>query len=150
MTTATHITARTARSAFSIPALNRPVAVLGAVAAAVLLNLIVWLIGAAAGGTFEISNAGQVQDVAPGGIVTLTVVPLLIGLTAAALLSYKWIAVLRLAALIGSVLAVGTIALTLSTNFDTPSKIALSVTHLTLVPALVIATEGIRRNLLDR
>ncbi|WP_280402138.1 DUF6069 family protein [Nocardia carnea] len=146
MSTATTTTA----SAPRIPALNRPVALFGAIAAALLANLVVWLIGAAAGGTFEMTDAGQVKSVAPGGIIVMTVVPMLIGLGAAVLLSYKWIGVLRPAAVIGSVIAVATIAMTVSADFDTASTIALSVTHLTLVPALVVATEGLRRKLLER
>ncbi|MEV6274146.1 DUF6069 family protein [Nocardia sp. NPDC051832] len=145
MSTATAIPGTTLR----IPALNRPVAVLGATAAALLANIVVWLIGAAAGGTFEMTNAGVKASVAPGGIITLTLVPMLIGLGAAALLSYKWVGVLRVAAVVGSVLAVGTIAMTVSADFDTASTIALSVTHLTLVPALVVATEGLRRKLIE-
>ncbi|MFR9749517.1 DUF6069 family protein [Nocardia sp. 004] len=142
-------TSTTARSAARVPALNRPVAVFGAIGAAVLANLVVWLIGAAAGGTFEMSDAGRKQSVAPGGIIVLTVIPMLIGLGAAALLSYRWIGVLRVAAVIGSVLAVATIGLTVSADFDTASTIALSITHLTLVPAIVVATEGLRRRLLE-
>ncbi|GAB2654435.1 hypothetical protein GCM10027088_35950 [Nocardia goodfellowii] len=145
MSTATAIAPTTSR----IPALNRPAAILGATGAALLANLVVWLIGAAAGGTFEMTDAGQVQSVAPGGIITLTVVPLLVGLTAAALLSYKWVGVLRVAAVVGSVLAVATIGLTVGADFDTASTIALSVTHLTLVPAIVVATEGLRRKLIE-
>nr|WP_194817178.1 DUF6069 family protein [Nocardia sp. XZ_19_385] len=145
MSTATAITGTTAR----IPALSRPVAVFGAIGAALLANVLVWLIGAAAGGTFEMTDAGQTASVAPGGIIVLTIVPLLIGLGAAALLSYKWVGVLRVAAVVGSVLAVGTIAMTISADFDTASTIALSVTHLTLVPALVVATEGLRRKLIE-
>ncbi|MBF6353656.1 hypothetical protein IU449_03675 [Nocardia higoensis] len=142
MSATTTITAR-------IPALSRPVALFGAIGAALTTNLVVWLIGAAAGGTFEMTDAGQVQSVAPGGIIMLTVVPMLVGLGAAVLLSYKWIGVLRVAAVIGSVLAVVTIAMTVSADFDTASTIALSITHLTLVPALVVATEGLRRKLLE-
>lgn len=144
MSTAT-ITARTIR----VPALNRPVALAGAIGAALVANIVVWLIGAAAGGTFETTDAGRVQSVAPGGIITMTVVPMLIGLGAAILLSYRWVGVLRLAAVIGSVLAIGTIAMTVQADFDTASTIALSITHLTLVPALVVATEGLRRKLLE-
>ncbi|MEU0539891.1 DUF6069 family protein [Nocardia sp. NPDC005978] len=132
----------------SIPALSRPVAVLSAIAGAVVANMIVWLLGMAAGGSFETTTDGKVQSVAPGGILMLTVVPLLIGLTAAALLSYKWPGILRVAAVIGSVLAVGTIALTVAADFDTASTVALAVTHLTLVPALVFATEAMRRKLI--
>ncbi|WP_442941540.1 DUF6069 family protein [Nocardia sp. NBC_00416] len=145
MSTAATIAGTAAR----IPAMNRPVAVFGALGAALLANLVVWLIGAAAGGTFETTNAGQVQSVAPGGIITMTVVPMLIGLSAAALLSYKWTGVLRVAAVTGPVLAVATIGSTVSADFDTASTIALSITHLTLVPAIVVATEGMRRKLIE-
>lgn len=145
MSTVTTISRSTSR----IPALNRPAALFGAIGTALLANLVVWLIGAAAGGTFEVTDAGQVQSVAPGGIVIMTVVPMLIGLGAAVLLSYKWVGVLRLAAVIGSLIAVATIAMTVSADFDTASTIALSITHLTLVPALVVAAEGLRRKLLE-
>jgi len=145
MSIATTIAATAAR----IPALSRPVALFGAIGAALLANLAVWLIGAAAGGTFETTDSGEVMSVAPGGIVMLTVVPMLIGLGAAVLLSYKWVGVLRVAAVIGSVLAVATIAMTVGADFDTVSTVALSITHLTLVPALVVATEGLRRKLLE-
>ncbi|MFC9892668.1 DUF6069 family protein [Nocardia sp. NPDC127579] len=145
MTTATATTGYPTR----VPALNRPVAVLGATGAALLANLIVWLIGAAAGGTFETTNNGQVQSVAPGGIIVMTVVPMLIGLTAAALLSYRWTGVLRVAAVIGSTLAIATIAMTVAADFDTASTVALSITHLTLAPAIIAATEGLRRKLIE-
>ncbi|MFI6315202.1 DUF6069 family protein [Nocardia fusca] len=137
-----------AGTAARIPALNRPVALFGAIGAALVANLVVWLIGAAAGGTFEMTDAGRVQSVAPGGIIMMTVVPMLIGLGAAVLLSYKWIGVLRVAAVIGSVLAVATIGMTVNADFDTASTVALSITHLTLVPALIVATEGLRRKLI--
>lgn len=145
MNTATSTTGIAAR----IPASSRPVALFGAIGAALLANIVVWLIGAAAGGTFEATNGGETQSVAPGGIIILTVIPMLIGLGAAVLLSYKWIGVLRLAAVIGSVIAVATIAMTVQADFDTTSTIALSITHLTLVPALVVATEGLRRKLIE-
>ncbi|MEV0250396.1 DUF6069 family protein [Nocardia sp. NPDC050712] len=144
MSTTTAIATTTAR----IPALSRPVAVLGATGAALLANLIVWLLGAAAGGSFEMTTDGVTASVAPGGIIMLTVVPLLIGLTVAALVSYKWVGVLRVAAVVGSALAVATIGLTVAADFDTASTIALSITHLTLVPAIVVATEGLRRKLI--
>ncbi|WP_327150121.1 DUF6069 family protein [Nocardia sp. NBC_01329] len=145
MSTATTLSGTAVR----IPALNRPVAVFGAIGAALLANLVVWLIGAAAGGTFETADAGQAQSVAPGGIIMMTVVPMLIGLGAAALLSYRWIGVLRVAAVTGSALAVATIGGTVGADFDTASTVALSITHLTLVPAIVVATEGLRRKLIE-
>ncbi|WKG10179.1 DUF6069 family protein [Nocardia sp. PE-7] len=137
----------TATSTYTVPALNRPVAVLGAAAVAVVLNLIVWAIGAAAGGSFIMTDQGKASSVAPGGVIMMSAVPLLIGLTVAVLVSYKWTGVLRTAAVVGSVLSLATIALTVSTDFDTASTIALSVMHVVLVPVMVIALEGVRRGI---
>ncbi|MGF0314919.1 DUF6069 family protein [Nocardia fluminea] len=139
------MTTTTAPTAPTVPALNRPVAVLGAVVAAVVLNLIVWAIGAAAGGSFVTVDNGKLLDVAPGGVILMSTVPLLIGLTVAVLVSYLWTGVLRTAAVVGSVLSIGTIAMTVSSNFDTASTITLSVMHVVLVPIMVIALEGVRR-----
>ncbi|WP_280303805.1 DUF6069 family protein [Nocardia neocaledoniensis] len=147
MTTATAIrpTVRT------LPALNRTVAVLGAVVAAVALNLIVWAVGELAGGSFTMTDAaGVVSDVAPGGVILMSAVPLLIGMTVAVLVSYLWTGVLRVAAVVGSLLSIGTIALTVSAGFDTVSTVALSVMHVVLVPVLVVALEGVRRSVTTR
>ncbi|WP_431957632.1 DUF6069 family protein [Nocardia lijiangensis] len=133
-----------------IPALNRPVAVLGAVAAAVLANLVVWLIGAAAGGSFIVADGTTTQDVAPGGVVVMSAVPLLVGLTAAALLSYRWVGVLRVAEVVGSALTLVTIAATVAATFDTASTVALSVMHVVLVPVIVVSMEGLRKHLTER
>ncbi|TQM28951.1 DUF6069 family protein [Nocardia bhagyanarayanae] len=140
----------TTASTIQIPALNRPVAVLGAVAAAVLTNLVVWLIGAAAGGSFVVVDGTTTQDVAPGGVIVMSAVPLLIGLTVAALLSYRWVGVLRVAEVVGSVLALATIAGTVAAAFDTASTVALSIMHVLLVPVIVVSMEGLRKHLIER
>ncbi|MFC6009860.1 DUF6069 family protein [Nocardia lasii] len=141
------MTTTTASTPYTVPALRRPVAVLGAVAAAVVVNLIVWAIGAAAGGSFIAIEKGEAMDVAPGGVVIMSAVPLLIGLTVAVLVSYLWTGVLRTAAVIGSLLSLATIGLTVATDFDAASTVALSVMHVTLVPIIVIALEGVRRGI---
>ncbi|GEM30346.1 hypothetical protein NN3_13530 [Nocardia neocaledoniensis NBRC 108232] len=146
MTTAT----ATRPAVRTLPALNRTVAVLGAVAAAVALNLIVWAVGELAGGSFTMTNAGVASDVAPGGVIMMSAVPLLIGMTVAVLVSYLWTGVLRVAAVVGSLLSIGTIWLTVSADFDTASTIALSVMHVVLVPVLVVALEGVRRSITTR
>jgi hypothetical protein len=143
-TTATPTTTR------ALPALNRAVAVLGAVVAAVVANVIVWGIGAAAGGSFITNDGGKVMDVAPGGVIFMSAVPLLIGLTVAVLVSYLWTGVLRVAAVVGSVLSLATIAMTVDADFDTASTIALSVMHVVLVPVLVVALEGVRKSVTAR
>ncbi|MFD3596603.1 DUF6069 family protein [Nocardia sp. NPDC058640] len=141
------MTTTTAPTTYTVPALNRPVAVLGAAAVAVVVNLIIWAIGAAAGGSFEMTDKGVVSSVAPGGVILMSTVPVLIGLTVAVLISYLWTGVLRTAAVVGSLLSLGTIALTIAADFDTASTIALSLMHVALVPVMVIALEGVRRGI---
>lgn len=131
----------------SLPALTRPVAVLGGVVAAVVLNLIVWGIGAAAGGSFTVVDGETVTDVAPGGVIIMSAVPLLIGLTVAVLIAYRWTGVLRVAEVVGSVLSIATIGLTLTAGFDAATTVALSVMHVVLVPVIVVALEGVRRSI---
>ncbi|MFC4377209.1 DUF6069 family protein [Nocardia halotolerans] len=131
----------------TLPALNRPVAVLGGVLAALVANLLIWGIGELAGGTFTTTDGDQVLDVAPGGVILMSTVPLLIGMTVAVLVSYLWTGVLRVAAVIGSLLSLATIWMTLTSGFDTVSTVALSLMHVVLVPVLVIALEGVRRGI---
>ncbi|MFE1594396.1 DUF6069 family protein [Nocardia sp. NPDC058705] len=144
------MTTTTAPTTYTVPALNRPVAVLGAAVVAVVVNLIIWAIGAAAGGSFEVTMEGKTESVAPGGVILMSTVPVLIGLTVAVLVSYLWTGVLRTAAVVGSVLALGTIVMTVDADFDTASTIALSLMHVALVPVLVIALEGVRRHLAEQ
>ncbi|WP_194833930.1 DUF6069 family protein [Nocardia sp. XZ_19_369] len=140
-------TTQTIAPALRIPAVNRPVAVLGSVVVAVAVNLVVWLIGEAAGGSFEVVDKGVTTYVGGSGVIMSSGVPLLIGMTLAALLSYRWVGVLRVAQVVGSVLAVATIGLTVSATFDTASTIALSVMHLVLAPVIIVGLEALRRGL---
>ncbi|MFC8528284.1 DUF6069 family protein [Nocardia sp. NPDC057227] len=133
-----------------VPALSRPVAVLGPTIAAVVANLIIWAIAKAAGVNFEATNNGEVGEVPASGIVFITAAPMLVGLTAAVLLAYRWPGILRIAAIVGSVLAILTIGLTIATDFDLSSTIALALMHVTLVPAIVIGLEGLRRKLAEQ
>ncbi|WP_378736860.1 DUF6069 family protein [Nocardia brasiliensis] len=133
--------------ALRIPAVNRPVAIIGSVAVAVVVNLAVWLLGEAAGGSFEVVDKGVTNYVGGIGVILSSAVPLLIGMTLAALISYRWVGVLRVAQVVGSVLAIATIGLTVSAAFDTASTVALSVMHVVLAPVLVIGLEAMRRGL---
>ncbi|MBF6337885.1 hypothetical protein IU450_18585 [Nocardia abscessus] len=131
-----------------IPAVNRPVAILGSVAVSVTINLVVWLVGLAAGGSFETTDAGKTSEVTASGVIVSAAVPLLIGMTLAALLSYLWVGVLRVAQVVGATLAVATIGLTVAADFDLVSTIALSAMHVVLAPVLVGGLEMMRNRLL--
>ncbi|MFG1796801.1 DUF6069 family protein [Nocardia sp. NPDC049149] len=142
--------AQTTTPSLRIPGVNRPIAIVGSVIAAVVVNLIVWQLGEAAGGSFEVVDKGVTSYVGAGGVIFSSAVPLLIGMTLTALISYFWVGVLRVAQIVGSVLAVATIGLTVAATFDTATTIALSVMHLVLVPVLVIGLEALRRGLAAR
>ncbi|MEV6561175.1 DUF6069 family protein [Nocardia sp. NPDC051756] len=139
--------AQTTTPALRIPAANRPIAILGSVAVSVAVNLVVWLIGEAAGGSFELVDRGVTTQVGAGTVISSAAIPLFVGMTLAALISYLWAGVLRVAQIVGGVLAVGTIGLTISADFDTVTTVALSVMHLVLAPVLVVGLEAMRRGL---
>jgi hypothetical protein len=127
------------------PRWNPAVVILASAAIAVLANLVLWLLGLVAGGSFEFTDDGEVVSAAPEGVVFLSAVPLAAGMGLAWLLSLQWIGVLRLAQVVGSVAAVATIAMTFATDFDTASTVSLSLAHLMLVPIILIGLELIRR-----
>lgn len=127
--------------------LSRPAAVVGTVVVALVVNLVLWLIGLAAGGSFEVLDGDKMMAVAPGGVIMLTVVPALVGLTAAALLSYRWPVMIRVAQVVGPLLALGTIAMTIDADFDAASTVALAAMHVALAGAVFVGLEGLRRKL---
>ncbi|MFI6171266.1 DUF6069 family protein [Nocardia sp. NPDC051052] len=138
---------QTAAPTLRIPAVNRPTAVIGSVVVAVAVNLVVWLLGEAAGGSFEVVDKGVTTAVGAGGVIVSSGVPLLIGMTLAALVSYFWAGALRVAQIVGAVLAIATIGLTVAAPFDAATTVALSVMHLVLAPVLVAGLEAMRRGL---
>lgn len=121
-----------------------------AVVAAVAANVVIWLAGVVAGGSFEYTDGGEVLSAAPGGVVVLTAVPLAVGLALTALVARWWLPAVRVAQVVGSALALLTIAGTLAADFDGASTVALSLSHVALVPFLVVALEAIRLRILDR
>lgn len=125
---------------------TRTTAVLGAVGLSLLVNLALWLAGMAAGGDFTMTDeTGARASVAPGGVVLMTVAPLAVGMTVAVLLSRLWAPVLRVAAAIGAVAALGTIAGTLAADFDGPSTVTLALMHVVIAVVLVAALEALYR-----
>lgn len=118
------------------------VALGGAVAVAV--NLVIYGIGRAAGGTFRFTSPSGPTEVDASTVAGFSAVPLLIGLTAVALLAPFATWVIRAAMVVGPMLAVGTILLmTLPADFDTTSRVALALCHVTLVPISIAAVRAI-------
>ncbi|KXP06778.1 DUF6069 family protein [Tsukamurella pseudospumae] len=126
--------------------ITRTTAVLGSVGLALLGNLILWLVGLAAGGDFTMTDeAGARASVAPGGVVLMTVAPLAVGMTAAVLLSKLWAPILRVAAVVGAAASLGTVAGTLAADFDGASTTTLALMHVVIAAVLVIALEALYR-----
>ncbi|MFC0004434.1 DUF6069 family protein [Micromonospora siamensis] len=121
------------------------VVALAAVTAA-LVNLALYGLGRAAGGTFRFTSPTGPAEVDAVTVAGFSAIPLLVGLSVVALLApvTAWIA--RAALVVGPVLAVGTIVLmTLPTDFDTMSKVTLALCHVTLVPITLAAVVAIAR-----
>ncbi|WP_200938453.1 DUF6069 family protein [Cellulomonas sp. Root137] len=126
---------------------TRPAAVVvvGAVLVAVVVNLAIYGIGRAAGADYEFTAAGG----SPSTVDALTVagftaVPLLVGLTVAALLR-RWSWAIPTALVVAPVLAVATIlVMTVPADFDTASTVTLACCHLALVPISVLALRALR------
>jgi hypothetical protein len=126
--------------------LSRVALVALSVVTAVVVNLVVYSVGRAAGGTFQFISSGGPAEVDAVTVAGFSAIPLLIGLTAVAVLAPLAAWVIRAALVVGPVLAVGTIALmTLPTDFDTASKATLALCHLTLAPITIAAVVAIGR-----
>ncbi|MEU4423587.1 DUF6069 family protein [Actinoplanes sp. NPDC024001] len=117
-----------------------------AVGVAVVANLIVYLIGRAAGGTFVFTANNGPAEVDAATVAGFSLVPLLVGLAVVALLAPRAPWVVRAAVVIGPVLAIGTIVvMTLPADFDSVSTTTLALCHLTLVPITIAAALALGR-----
>ncbi|MFD6895026.1 DUF6069 family protein [Rhodococcus sp. NPDC060086] len=123
---------------------GRPTIVVASVLSALIANLVLWSAGLLAGGSFEYTDAGAVVSVAPGGVVLMTVVPLTVGLTVAALLSLWWNPIVRIAQVVGALLPLATIQGTLSADFDGPSTVTLVLMHVVVAVVVVLGLEKMR------
>ena len=113
-----------------------------AVVAAVVVNLVVYAVGRAAGGDFRFAG-NEVDALTVAGF---SAVPLLIGLVLVALLSRLGPWVTRTAMIVAPVLAVVTIfVMTIPADLDTTSTITLALAHLTLAPISVLAVRALAR-----
>ncbi|MEU5811215.1 DUF6069 family protein [Streptomyces sp. NPDC047718] len=128
--------------------------IVGAVAAALGVNLVLWLVALGFDGSFQYVEAdGPLHTTtAPQGVVTMTVLPMIGGLALAALLAAgRRRVVLRSAQVVGAGAALATTARTFTAGFDTPSTIALSLMHVVIAVLVVLALEVLaRRQRADR
>ncbi len=116
------------------------------VGSAVAVNVVVHLLGRAAGGTFAFVREGVVVEVDTATVAGFTAVPLLVGLVLVAVLGPRWPRSYGPALVVAPLLALVTIAsMTIPAGFDAVSTLTLAACHLTLVPLSVVGVLGLRR-----
>lgn len=126
--------------------MRKALIIAAAVGTAALINLILYGVGRAAGGTFRFTASSGPAVVDGVTVVAFSVVPLLVGLVAVALLARLGGWVIRTALVVGPLLAIATIALmTLPTDLDATSKVTLALCHLVLVPVIIVAVRALGR-----
>lgn len=124
----------------------RTVVVVVTVLVALAVNLLVYAVGRLAGGGFGFTTPAGPAEVDALTVGGFTVVPLLLGLTLAALLSLRWPRVLLVALVVAPLLALVTVPLmTLPTDLDGPSTVALATCHVVLAVLSVLALLRLRR-----
>jgi hypothetical protein len=141
----------------------------GAVASTLLVNLGIWLLGAALGGTFQYLDHDVLHTTtAPQGVTTMTVVPMAAGLTLAVLAAVSWHAiepltrrlgsrlgslvssrrtVIRVAQVVGAIAPLAALFNTVAAGFDDMSIIALSAMHLVIAGLIPLSLEVLYRRI---
>lgn len=120
-------------------------AIVAAAAGATVVNLLILLIGRAAGASFELIDGAALHAVTVGGVITSSAVPLVIGTVLATLLGLWWPGFLRLAQVVGGGLALASVAGPLMADTDTATRLALAAMHVVVGVAVVLSLEAIRR-----
>lgn len=115
------------------------VAVVGAAA----VNVAIFLIFRAAGATYE--NTVQPMPVGLPAVLFLTIVPMLIGLSAVALLSRRWPGLMTVGLWAGPALALATIAVTVVAGFEALSFVALALMHVIVAITVFFGLNAIKR-----
>ena len=116
-----------------------------AVAAAVVVNLLVYAVGRLAGGEFSFTRSGSEVEVGAVAVAIFSALPLGIGLVAVALLVGRLPVIARGAMVVAPLLAVVTIfVMTIPVDLDTTSTVTLAACHLTLVPISLVAIQRLR------
>lgn len=118
----------------------------GAVIAAVA-NLAILLVGWVAGAPLVVLDKGSPHLVTVGGVIFASVVPLVLGTGLAALLGRWWPGVLRVAQVIGGVLALLTVAGPMMSDTDGVTRFALAMMHVVLGVAVVVTLESMWRRI---
>lgn len=131
-----------------VRALSRWEAVAFATVGAVVVSTVVWALFTAFGASFDVMDGGTVHTVGVSGVAMSAGIPVLIGVTLAALLSYFRVGIIRVAQVVGAVLPLVTVAGSLSADTDAATKLGLALMHVVVAGFVVIGLELMRRRIL--
>ncbi|MFC3998223.1 DUF6069 family protein [Nocardiopsis sediminis] len=148
------IAANTASPPARLPGLAWWQAGVIAVAASVAANLLIFGIGHLAGASMthaDPADPGAIVAVTAGGVAISSTVPLAIGFLAAIGLSLLWTGFLRTAQITGTALALlSTASPAILLDADIPTRVALSLMHIVLAPAVWYSLGAVRTRVLAR
>lgn len=139
------------RSASPVPymrTLSRWEAVAFATVGSVVLSALVWALFTAFGASFEVMDAGSVHEVGLSGVAMSAGIPVLVGVTLAALIAYFWTGVIRVAQVVGAALPLITIVGSLSADTEVATKLGLALMHVVVAGFVVVGLELMRRRIL--
>ncbi|WP_017615910.1 DUF6069 family protein [Nocardiopsis salina] len=130
-------------------ALNWWQAVLFGAGAATVLNLLVWGAAQASGATLALVEPGEPDYVIQAGsVVSSSIAPMVLGIVLASVIARWWTGVLRLAQVLGALMAVGTLWSVFAYGADAATITSLTLMHLISGTVVVLALEGLRRHVL--
>lgn len=122
-------------------------ALLGAVVAAVL-NVIIWGVAWVAGAQLALPDEGAPYPITLDSVAVMSAAPMIVGIALATLIARWWTGILRVAQVVGALLAVVTVGGVF--GGDTGTAVALTAMHLVSGAVAVLALEGVRRRALTR
>lgn len=113
-----------------------------ATAVALAVNLALLALGRAAGASFAVPDrrqAGELMEVGAWAVALSTLLPLAVGLAAAALLTRRWPRASRALQAAGVVITLASLGMPLSVDTDASTRLLLAAMHLIVGGAYVVA-----------
>ena len=113
-----------------------------ATAVALAVNLALLALGRAAGASFAVPDrrqAGEVMEVGAWAVALSTLLPLAVGLAAAALFTRRWPRASRALQAAAVVITIGSLGMPLNADTDAGARLLLAAMHLVVGGAYVVA-----------
>lgn len=118
-----------------------------AVAASAAGNLAVLGVAELGDASLVVTDGDTAHDIVAGGVIAASVVPVVVGVLAAALIALRWLGVVRLAQIVGGGFALLSVAGPLAADADGGTRIALAAMHVVTGAAFVAGLELARHRL---